>query len=96
MVGRSEAENFLRDFAHWHCGVRLGYLFGRPALFANRRVFARVVSGRLECRMKRRPHDSKLHWIELCTTGSASQLQAASDLERSARLVVSRCGNENV
>ena len=96
MGSRSATENFLRDFARWHCGVRLGYLFGRSALFANRRVFARVVNGRLECRMQRRPHDSMLHWMELCTTGSARQLQAVSDLERAARLVVSRCGNENV
>ncbi|GIT67609.1 MAG: hypothetical protein Ct9H300mP25_10810 [Acidobacteriota bacterium] len=28
MVNRSEAENFLRDFARWHCGFRVGYFFG--------------------------------------------------------------------
>ncbi len=96
MVGRSEAEDFLRDFARWHCGVRVGYLFGRPVLFANRRIFARVVNGCLECRVKRRLQDSKFHWIKLCTTGSASQLQAVSDLERSASLVVLQCENENI
>ena len=96
MVGRSEAENFLREFARWHRGVRLGYLFGRVALFANRRVFAHVVNGRLECRAKRRSQDSQFHWITLCTSGSASQLQAVTDLERSASLVVLQRENENI
>ncbi|RZP29468.1 hypothetical protein EVA25_01505 [bacterium] len=96
MVGRSEAENFLREFARWHRGVRLGYLFGRLALFANRRVFAHVVNGRLECRAKRRAQDSQFHWITLCTSGSASQLQAVTDLERSASLVVLQRENENI
>ncbi len=95
MVNRSEAENFLRDFARWHCGVRVGYLFGRLALFANRRVFAQVVNGRLECRVKRRLRESGFHWIKLCTTGSASQRQAVLDLERSASLVVLQRENEN-
>ena len=88
MVGRSEAESFLRDFARRHRGVRLGYLFGRLALFADRRVFAKVVNGRLECRVRRRAQDSRFHWMTLCTSGSASQLQAVADLERSASLVV--------
>ena len=63
MVDRSEAEDFLREFARWHCGVRVGYLFGRLALFANRRVFAHVINGRLECRAKRRAQDSQFHWM---------------------------------
>ena len=96
MVGRSEAESLLRDFARSHRGVRLGYLFGRLALFADRRVFAKVVNGRLECRAKRRAQDSQFHWIALCTTGSASQLQAVVDLERSASLVVQQRENENI
>ena len=96
MVGRSEAENFLREFARWHRGVRLGYLFGRLALVANRRVFAHVVIGRLECRAKRSAQDSQFHWITLCTSGSASQLQAVTDLERSASLVVLQRENENI
>ena len=96
MVGRSEAENFLREFARWHRGVRLGYLFGRVALFANRRVFAHVVNGRLECRAKRRAQGSQFQWITLCTSGSASQLQAVTNLERSASLVVLQRENENI
>ena len=88
MVDRSEAEDFLREFARWHCGVRVGYLFGRLALFANRRVFAHVINGRLECRAKRRAQDSQFHWMTLCSSGSASQLQAVADLERSASSVV--------
>ncbi len=96
MVGRLEAENFLCEFARGHRGVRLGYLFGRLALFANQRVFAQVVNGRLECRAKRRVQDSQFHWIALCTTGSASQLQAVASLERSASLVVLQRENENI
>ena len=88
MVDRSEAEDFLREFARWHCGVRVGYLFGRLALFANRRVLAHVINGRLECRAKRRAQDSQFHWMTLCISGSASQLQAVADLERSASSVV--------
>ncbi len=88
VVDRSEAEDFLRGFARWHRGVRVGYLFGRLALFANRRVFAHVTNGRLECRVRRRAQDSRFHWMTLCTSGSASQLQAVADLERSASLVV--------
>ena len=88
MVDRSEAEDFLREFARWHRGVRVGYLFGRLALFANRRVFAHVINGRLECRAQRHAQDFQFHWMALCTSGSASQLQAVADLERSASLVV--------
>ena len=87
MVGRSEAEDFLREFARWHRGVRVGYLFGRLALFANRRVFAHVINGRLECRAQRRAQDSQFHWMTLSASGAASQLQAVADLERSASLV---------
>ncbi len=65
MVNRSEAENFLRDFARWHCGVRVGYLFGRLALFANRQVLAQVVNGRIECRVKRRVRESRLSTVTL-------------------------------
>ena len=88
MVGRSEAEEFLREFACWHRGVRVGYLFGRLALFANRRVFAHVINGRLECRAQRHAQDFQFHWMALCTSGSVSQLQAVADLERSASSVV--------
>ena len=96
MGGCSETENLLREFARSHCGVRLGYLFGRLALFANRRVFAQLVNGRLKYRAKHSVRDSQLYWNTLCTTGSGSQLQAVSELERSATLVVLQGEGKNI
>jgi hypothetical protein len=38
---------FLADFATAHRGVRIGHLFGAPAIYAGRRVFARMEEDRI-------------------------------------------------
>ena len=46
---------FLDDFVAAHRGTRVGQLFGQPAAFAGRRVFARVSRRGLEYRVPRVP-----------------------------------------
>lgn len=45
------AETILSDFVATHRGLRLGALFGRPAGYAGRRVFAQVRDGALMLRL---------------------------------------------
>jgi hypothetical protein len=40
-----DLRGFLTEFVDAHRGVRLGHLFGRPAMFAGRRMFASVEEG---------------------------------------------------
>jgi hypothetical protein len=51
---------FLSDFVAHRPGLRIGSLFGRPAAYAGRRVFARVMADGIACRL---PRDEVARWI---------------------------------
>lgn len=40
MLYRQELTPFIEEFAAHHCGVRLGRMFGRPAVYVGRRLCA--------------------------------------------------------
>jgi hypothetical protein len=50
-----QPRKFLDEFVASHRGTRVGRLFGRPAAFAGRRVFARVSRRGLEYRVMQPP-----------------------------------------
>lgn len=48
---RAELRTFLDEFADAHSGIRLGRMFGRPALYVGRRLFATVNDDGLAVRL---------------------------------------------
>ena len=87
---------FLKNFVETHRGVRLGGLFGEPAAFVGRRVFARINKDRLLCcsvsessRSVVRGHrvGRERAWMYVATDTPADKLGAVAALERAAAAV---------
>lgn len=88
---------FLKNFVETHRGVRLGGLFGEPAAFVGRRVFARIKKDHLLCwspsaaasRSVVRGHRvaRERAWMYVATDTPADQLGAVAALERAAAAV---------
>jgi len=88
---------FLKNFVKTHQGVRLGGLFGEPAAFVGRRVFARIKKDHLLCwsasavasRSGVRGHrvGRERAWMNVATDTPTDQLGAVAALERAAAAV---------
>jgi hypothetical protein len=85
---------FLKGFVKTHQGVRFGCLFGEPAAFVGRRVFARINKDRLLCCsvsvssrsvVRRRRVGRDGGWVPVATDTSTDQLVAV--LERAAAAI---------
>ncbi len=87
---------FLKGFVKTHQGVRFGCLFGEPAAFVGRRVFARINKDRLLCCsvsessrsvVRRRRVGRDGGWVPVATDTSTDQLVAVAVLERAAAAI---------
>ena len=83
MADRTSLMGLLRGFADTHRGIRLTVLFGEPAAFAGPRVFARVTSDGLLCRL---PPGHRSPLVDPLPSGRWSRLRA-SDPERLTELL---------
>ena len=88
---------FLREFVETHRGLRAGMMFGLPAAFAGRRVFARVVKTGIAYRVpadlvrgpasRRSRKMGRTNWVTCRPRTRASLERLIPLLERSARHV---------
>jgi hypothetical protein len=65
-----EPSRFLSEFVACHPGLRLGSLFGRPAAYAGRHVFARVMANGIACRL---PADEARRWLKQGARAASAQ-----------------------
>lgn len=88
---------FLDEFVATHRGTRLGRLFGQPAAFAGRRVFARVSRRGLEYRVQtvrrlrhptRKSNHSNPGWILVRPATDRDYVRLVPLLERAIEAVV--------
>ena len=85
---------FLDEFVATHRGTRLGRLFGEPAAFAGRRVFARVSRGGLEYRVQtvrhsaRKSHHSNAGWVLVRPATDRDYVRLIPLLERAIEAAV--------
>jgi hypothetical protein len=75
-VTERELRDLLATFVEQHRGLRFGRLFGQPAGYAGRRVFAYVSSGGLAVRSRGR-------WVVHRPSGIAATRELLRQLERS-------------
>jgi hypothetical protein len=103
--GRRGAGAILADFAGAHRGVRIGSLFGRPAAYAGRRVFARASERGLDVKLPPAAREAAVRaglaargpvrrggvlWTTFAVTGHMPQGAVHTYLEIAARHVAER------
>jgi hypothetical protein len=80
-----QPRKFLDEFVASHRGTRVGRLFGQPAAFAGRRVFARVSRRGLEYRAMRPP---TREWILVRPATNRDYVKLVRILEGAIQAVV--------
>ena len=87
-----QPRKFLDEFVASHRGTRVGRLFGQPAAFAGRRVFARVSRGGLEYRtmrpLGRRGRQPTCEWIRVRPATDRDYVKLVRLLEGAIQAVV--------
>ena len=88
------ARKFLDEFVATHRGTRVGLVFGQPAAFAGRRVFARISRRGLEYRAQAvippggRQRKSHPEWILVRPATHRDYMTLVPLLERAIEVVV--------
>jgi hypothetical protein len=87
-----QPRKFLDEFVASHRGTRVGRLFGQPAAFAGRRVFARVSRRGLEYRamrpLGRRGRQPTREWILVRPATNRDYVKLVRILEGAIQAVV--------
>jgi hypothetical protein len=78
---RTDLQRFLADFTEHHRGVRIGQLFGLPAAYAGRRMFACVRGNRLLVKLP------KWGWVRYSPRNGSEAARLIPLLEVAARHV---------
>lgn len=97
---RRHLEALLSEFVAAHRGLRMGRLFGRPAAYAGRRVFAQIVDGGVAVKLPRAAEEAAVRvglarsaprvrrqagWTTLAAAQPATVAKLGSFLEIAAR-----------
>ncbi|HTI41381.1 MAG TPA: hypothetical protein VL693_06115 [Vicinamibacterales bacterium] len=78
---RTDLQRFLADFTEHHRGVRIGQLFGLPAAYAGRRMFACLRGNRLLVKLP------KWGWVRYSPRNGSEAARLIPLLEVAARHV---------